>query len=173
VWQDLPVSPAQRRRRQWLGAAAVSALLALGVGVRFWASGDEGHARLAEAFEHLEAARSAPAANRSIALRHAEAVFRRGIGALRVEPLALIGLSLIDPMHSQLGLSPPQPPALTSLSDGEPLAYTHGLLRRGHPDLALAWLDRLRQARQPHESLQQLQLFAEMWRTARLRAEGH
>ncbi len=150
----------------------MATLLALGLGVHFCADQDRGAARLTHAFDHLEAARRAQAPARLAALQAAETALRRGIGAIAMEPLALIGLSLIDPMKTQLGLPARAPPDLSGLSERAALEHCHGLLRRGYPELALAWLDRLRRAHTPHESMQQIQIFAEMWRTARLRADG-
>ena len=172
MWLELPGSVAQRGRRQLVGAAAVASLIAFAVGVHLCAEPHGGRTHLIEAFAHLEAARRAEAVGRGAALDAAETALRRGIGALRVEPLALIGLSLIDPMRTQLGMPAPASPELTGLSERTALDHSHALLRRGRPDLALAWLDRLRRARVPHESLQQIQVFAEMWQSARMRADG-
>jgi len=167
VWHDLPAPPAQRGRRQLVGASAVLGVLVLVLGVRYWASSGDDAARLAPAFEHLEAASTADVADRAAHLEDAEVAFRRGIGAVFVQPLALIGLSLIEPMRTELGRPVPAAPDMEGLSDRAALEHTHQLLRRGHPEHALTWLDRLRRARQPDESLQRIQIFAEMWRAAR------
>ena len=96
----------------------------------------------------------------------AETAFRRGIGSLWIDPLALIGLSMVDAMGTELGQPIAPEPAPEQRSDRVALAYARGLLERGHPGAALSWIGRARVQHPNSEPLQQLQLFAELWVSA-------
>ena len=119
-----------------------------------------------QAFEHLVRAQAASGRDRTAALLDAEAAFRRGIGSLWIDPLALIGLALVDAMGTELGRPLPPEPAPSRRDDGAALAHARILLQRGYPQQAGTWLARARFRHPQSEPLQQLQVFGELWLSA-------
>lgn len=119
-----------------------------------------------QAFEHLVRAQSCTGQQRAAALMAAESAFRRGIGSLWIDPLALIGLAMVDAMATELGRPLPAEPAPEQHDDGVALAHARTLLQRGYPQQALTWLARARFRQPKSEPLQQLQVFAELWLSA-------
>ena len=146
------------------------ALLGLTLSVHLLRQKETNGAVPAIAFDHLVRAADLQGELRQAALADAEVAFRRGVGSVWIEPLALIGLSLVIAMPTELGR--PVAPEPAELSGDERAALAHGrsLLERGHPRAALAWITRARTRHPTSEPMQQLQMFADLWVAARHRA---
>ena len=172
VWGHAPLSPAERRRRRILGLAVIALVLGSMLSLHLFRRYGTDRPILSEAFEHLVQATASQGTDRAAALTAAETSFRRGIGSMWVDPLALIGLSMVDAMATQLGQPMPPEPAHDQRGDRIALAHGKMLLERGHLVAALKWLGRARVRYPTSEPLQQLQLFAELWASAHLQAKG-
>jgi len=156
-------------RRRWVGAAVVVLLAVVVAGLQFWRDRSRGEVALAAGFAELAAAIDAPVAERRAHLDRAEATFARATGAVTLEPLALIGLGLCEPLAAAAGRTPPPPPVAPD--DDTARRYGRSLLEHGRPDLLLRWaaspVARGRQA-----ALAPLVRFAAAWQGARKQAPG-
>lgn len=183
MWRDEPGSEQGRKRRRSVGVAVVLGVTVLVAGVHVFRGGRNSSAHLQTGFAHLAAAAAAET-ERQPHLDRAERSFRGAIGAVSVDPLALIALSLLPDMARELGRPAPASPDLDGLTERAALDHARVLLRRGYPTLTLRWLAQVRRGvseggpgastsagPEPglarSENLARVQLFAELWTRAR------
>lgn len=155
-----------RTLQRRVGAVVVVLLAVAVVGLQVWRSGQQKSRALDQAFAELAAAVDGPPVERPAHLQQAEATFARAAGTLSIDPLAVVGLGLLDGMAARLGQAqPPAPvPAGLEVARGHAIA----LLQRGHTQAALAWL--ARPENRPHQAdLTALRQFAQAWELARRR----
>jgi len=150
-----PPTPAQRRVRRTVGAAALALVAALLFTLHIVRQQRAASGSVGAAFASL-AAGDLPAA---------ESAFSRGLGSLSPDPLAMLGVAVIDDMARFAGKPLPAEPA-GALDERGVIAHARVLLAHRRPDLALAFAARAGAHLGRKESLAVVQLFAELWLAA-------
>ncbi|GEM_PF-2847039 len=157
-----PLTQRQRRRRRLIGAAAIALLTAVLITLQV-RDRRRSPTQLAPAFDALAAVVDDPV-HRAEHKAAAERFFRRGVGSFSVDPMALIGLAILEHFGRK---PPPSSPDPAALGERGVVDHIRLLLEAGRPDRALAYAQRAREAIGRTDALGQIQVFAELWQEAR------
>lgn len=148
----------QRRNRRWIGAGVIALAVTLVAILHFRRQQDRQDSRAA-AFESLATGDFA-AAERS---------FSRAFGDLQPDPLAVLGLSVLQQMRDRKGRAVPTAPTLEDLDEALAVHHTNRLLAHALPERAGTFADRALRAIGKSDQLTRLRWFASAWTAARKR----
>ena len=149
----------QRRNRRWVGAAVLALAVTLVATLHFRRQQGRQDVRAA-AFESLAAGDFA-AAERS---------FSRAFGDMQPDPLAVLGLSVLQQMRDRKVRQVPSPPASDELDEALAVHHTNRLLAHALPRQAGEFADQALQVVGKSEQLTRLRWFAGAWEAAIERA---
>ena len=154
------------KRDRLIGAAALLALTVLMAGLAVLRARHHDSDTLTTALQQLtQAAQATPPARRAH-LDLAQAAFAHAAGTYAVDPLALIGLSLLEPLGIHADEPAPPEPA-QPLSDAQIDAYVRALLARAKSREALAFLTGAAKVRALSPGPSALLRFAARWEAVR------
>jgi len=154
------------RRDRLIGAAAVLALTALLVGLIVVRARHRDNDALTVALQQLTFASESPRSARQAHLDRARAAFAGAAGTYAVDPLALIGLSLLEPLAAHAGeAAPPAPAAPRTQAQVE--AHARALLARAKSAQAVEFLTNAAKVQTLSRGAAALLRFATRWQAAR------
>ena len=150
-------------RQRLVGTVTVIALTLLLAGVLVLRARHHDSDAIDAALGELTQAVQGPPSQRRAHLDQARTKFARAAGTYALDPQALIGLSLIEPLALHAGEAAPEL-ALEGASEAQIEAQARALLSRGQTSQAVSFFSRCAQAGQRSSSgLTALQQFARRW----------